>query len=196
MGAKKVVERVAGVAAGMVVVLAAGCARPEAPSVGIRGVRPDQMYWNMATMVVVADVINRDERALNFDRADYALEVNGRELASGRYRGAVSVPAGGRREVSFPIEISYLKLLDAVRDGRVLRGGETVQARLSGKMRFGGGLGFASVPFGTTVEIPLNQRAWGGRFDAPLGAPLTPGGPGQGGPQGPGGMPPPPGMVR
>jgi len=141
--------RVAVVAAGAAVWLSSltGCAALQKPTAEIVGMTVQNVALDQATMLFNVKVDNPYGVPLPLGTLDYALSSQGRRFLSGTATDLGAVPAGASKTLDVPVRLSYLELMNAVKD---VRPGSTVpyQADLGLSM---------DLPWMGTHRVPMSR---------------------------------------
>ena len=100
-------------------VFSAGCATIESalnirkPSVGLKGIRFDEITLNSATLLFDVEVENPYPVALPLVNVDYNLASRAKPFLTGQADLQTTIPPQAKETVSLPAKISYLDLLQA-----------------------------------------------------------------------------------
>lgn len=116
-----------------------------------------------ATFDLVYSVDNPNPVALDLAEVEYALEIEGRPVVSGRPAQGLRIPAEGRTQLRFPAKITFADLFATV---AALAGKETAQYAARGAIALGSPVG--------PLRFPLQTE---GRFEVPRAPELAIGAP-------------------
>jgi LEA14-like dessication related protein len=95
---------------------------------------------------------NRMRLDLDFERVDYAVDLFERELFSDSFSGLKRTKGNGSQTVTFPFQIAMQDIL-AMAPELLVEGSLRVSFR--GVVYPAGGFGFAPIPFGQTIQLPI-----------------------------------------
>lgn len=106
------------VAAAALLSCTAGCSMFEKPSARITGMKLQDIEMTSATMLFDVEVTNPYTFALPMSNVDYKLSSQGQQFLSGAADVQGTVPAGGSKTLGVPVRISFVELINAVKDAR------------------------------------------------------------------------------
>lgn len=106
------------VAAAVFVAGAGGCSLVQKPSAAITGVKVQGASLSEATMLFDVRVDNPYTAALPLTNLDYVLSSAGQTFLTGQAAVQGTVPAGGSKVISVPVQINYLDVVNLVKGAR------------------------------------------------------------------------------
>jgi LEA14-like dessication related protein len=133
--------------------LLSSCASVEPPKVTLNAVEIEGVSVEGVELTLHADVSNPNGFGANVGRLEYAIAVDGTEVAKGRMADEVFVPAGGSADVDVPFTLTWKGMGEGV--DRYLDGGEHGW-KISGSVRVSNGALSKTFPFSES-----------GRFQSP-----------------------------
>ena len=95
-----------------------GCAMLEKPTARVTGVNVKGISLTEATMLFDVEVANPYTVVLPMGNVDYALSSGGARFLTGKADAQGTVPAGSTKSFGLPVRISYVELLNAVKEAR------------------------------------------------------------------------------
>jgi LEA14-like dessication related protein len=119
-----------------------GCGMLEKPTAAITGMSLQEISPTNATMLFDVQVDNPYTVDLPLGNIDYALSSQGKPFLDGEAPLQGAIPAGGSKTLGVPVRISFLKLIETVKDARpdssipfLAELGLSVDTPLIGRMR-------------------------------------------------------------
>jgi LEA14-like dessication related protein len=111
---------------------------------------------------------NRSSRELDFDRVDYAVDLQGQELFSSSFSELLRTKRGKKQTVTFPFQISMADILDRA---VVILAEGGMEVGFRGVVYPDPASGFSPLAFKSTIEIPvpeIPEVAFGGTEGVPM----------------------------
>ncbi|MFP3937703.1 MAG: LEA type 2 family protein [Phycisphaerae bacterium] len=105
-------------AVAVLVSASAGCGMLEKPSARVTAAQLQDVRATDATMLFDVEVTNPYAFSLPVSDVDYVLSSRGRRFLTGEADVQGTVPAGGSKTLGVPVKISFLELLNTVKDAR------------------------------------------------------------------------------
>lgn len=102
-----------------------------------------------ATVVLVLDVENPNEKEISIKEVGYSVQIGGKHLTSAKTEQAIQIPAKEKREVEIPLPVKYKDLFGNISEA--LSAG-SIKYKVEGAAKFS----LISVPFSKegSVELP------------------------------------------
>jgi LEA14-like dessication related protein len=121
----------------LVSLLLTACAalQPAAPEINLMGLVMDDVTLSHVNMVANLRLFNPNDMTINVESVEYALELNGVQVSTGKALRRLSIPANDYGTLDLRLSSSYL---DLYRFFSRVQQGEELDFRLAGKVRVGG----------------------------------------------------------
>jgi LEA14-like dessication related protein len=154
--------------------LAAGCAtrRPavvKPPSVDVSQLNSTVITPQLVKFLAQIVIRNNSSDDLDFERVDYAVDLQGQELFASSFDGMKRTRGRGSQTVTFPFQIAMKDILDKV---VAILAVDAMEVTFRGTVYPDGASGFPPLPFWDTVSIPIPKMpkvAFEGAEGVPLG---------------------------
>lgn len=137
----------------MLMVVLSGCASmlgyTQKPEVELSGVSLKDADMSGATIVLVFDVENPNERGISVEEIGYKVYVSGKHLTTAKTEDKIDIPAKQKKAIEVPLPIKYKDIFSNI--GEILSAG-SLQYKIEGDAKFT----LISVPFSKegSLELP------------------------------------------
>jgi LEA14-like dessication related protein len=157
---------------------AAGCASRRPAEDGPPTVQVTELNSTVITPQLVrfqARIVvhNKGSSALDFERVDWAVDLQGRELFTNSFDGMKRTKGRGSQTVTFPFQIAMEDMLDKVVEILAV---DAMEVGFRGTVYPAVASGYSPLPFSDTVSIPIPKIpivAFEGTEGVPLGDSFT-----------------------